>query len=342
MKYIIKIVNIIEETDDSKTFVFAQPNLRRINFLAGQFLVLKLRIEGRNYSRAYSISSSPLEESRISLTIKRVKGGIVSNYILDTFKIDDHIEVSGPFGDFVVDPEVSLNDVYLWAAGSGITPIFSIMKFLLIMDKRVRVTLIYVNGSERTAIFLNEILTLYSSFGSRLVLRLFFTQDKPLSILGFEFGRITKEVIRQYNRMDGLKYSSGDHYVCGPSGFKDLIISELKEIGVPNFNIRFELFKVIIGEEDLVDVVDSVVSLVLPQDVKTLNVGRGTTVLEAFLDQGVEHKYSCLSGQCNECKARLIDGSVAMLVGFRRVVQPNEDFLLCCSYPLTAQVTYKI
>ncbi|MEP6610645.1 MAG: FAD-binding oxidoreductase, partial [Mucilaginibacter sp.] len=145
--YTLKVVKIIQESNDAATLCFKQPGLKKVKYLPGQYLTLIVRINGRKYIRPYSFSSAPGIDELLEVTIKRVIGGVVSNHLVDVIKEGDVLEVLQPLGDFVLNPDADLSDkhIVLWGAGSGITPLMSIAKYALHNNIAAHVSLVYGN-----------------------------------------------------------------------------------------------------------------------------------------------------------------------------------------------------
>jgi ring-1,2-phenylacetyl-CoA epoxidase subunit PaaE len=154
--YTLKVLSIKKETNDTVTVYFKQPALKKIKYRPGQYLTLVLRINGRRYLRPYSFSSAPGIDETLSITVKRMLGGIVSNHILDQLKPGDLIEVLEPMGDFLLPENEDLfaGHLVFWGCGSGITPLFSMIKYALFHFDKVEITLIYGNRCKETTIFL--------------------------------------------------------------------------------------------------------------------------------------------------------------------------------------------
>lgn len=176
--YTLKVLEVRKETIDSVTLCFKQPGLKKIKYLAGQYLTLQFRINGRRYIRPYSFSSTPLIDSTLNVTVKRVPGGIVSNYINDIVKVDDVIEVQEPLGDFIFESDDSIQSVVLWGVGSGITPLFSIIKDLLVNQSLINVYLVYGNKSSSSVIFSEELNKLKQNFFERFKIYNFYSKEE--------------------------------------------------------------------------------------------------------------------------------------------------------------------
>src|SRR6187402_2563553 len=132
--YTLKVHSIKRETKDTITLCFKQPGLKKIKYQAGQYLTLSFRINGRKYIRPYYFSSAPSADSFLETTIKRIPNGIFSNYVHDAIRVGDMVEVMEPMGDFVHSHDESFNQIYFWGVGSGITPLISIIKEVLLSN----------------------------------------------------------------------------------------------------------------------------------------------------------------------------------------------------------------
>jgi ring-1,2-phenylacetyl-CoA epoxidase subunit PaaE len=174
--YTLKVVNIKKETEDTVTLCFKQPGLKKIKYQAGQYLTLIFRINGRRYIRPYSFSSSPDIDTNLEVTVKRASSGIVSNHINDLIKVGDVIETLSPMGDFIVPAKEDHQSVFLWGAGSGITPLMSILKYLLHNKPQLKVNLIYGNRNKENTIFHDAIDDLKFNFPNSFQLWSFHTQ----------------------------------------------------------------------------------------------------------------------------------------------------------------------
>lgn len=150
------IKEIVQETADSKTINFAQPD-PHFEYVSGQFITLIAEIEGKEERRSYSLSSSPYHEEHLAVTIKRVKNGRMSNYLIDNLKVGDKLMATSPAGNFMFEPENTPDHIVLVGAGSGITPLFSIVKTALLKAPGTSVSLIYINPSRENTIFYQDL-----------------------------------------------------------------------------------------------------------------------------------------------------------------------------------------
>lgn len=341
-KYTLKVNDIRQETEDTITLCFKQPGLRKISYQAGQYLTLSIRINGRKYSRPYSFSSAFSVDSFLEITIKRVPGGIFSNYIHDTVQVGDMIEVMEPMGDFVYEQDEKCNTVYFWGTGSGITPLISIIKEILVSDSKLKVNLIYGNKNFKSTIFsvlIEEMISKYPDNLQVWYMHSQHTEDHNHHLV--KSGRITEEFI--FDLLKDEEVEKTKHYICGSNDLKNTIKKTLDTLKCPNENVFSEDFELVKNPEDFKDITTHNVGIHFQGIDTIVEVEKGKSVLEAALDAGIELPYSCQTGSCNTCKAKIKTGDLRMIgLSKERDDLEKEDYLLCCSYPLTDNVSVEI
>lgn len=340
--YTLKVVEIKQETNDTVTICFKQPGLKKIKYQAGQYLTLIFKINGRRYLRPYSFSSAPSVDSHLEITIKRVQNGIVSNHVHDVVKIGDSIEVLQPMGEFLYQHDEDIKNVFFWGVGSGITPLFSMIKEILKNYQSVNVNLIYGTKDNENTIFLNKINNLLSYQSDRFKTwnfqsNLSIAEQYPYLIKG----RIEREKILEI--LSGFSLSESLHYICGPAGLKESVREVLKSLGIPDSNVLFEDFELQKDPADFTDIITRQIKLDYNGREYALEIIKGKSILECALDAGIELPYSCQTGSCSTCKGNLISG-ISKMIGLskeREDLSANE-FLLCCTYPLSDNVSIEI
>jgi ring-1,2-phenylacetyl-CoA epoxidase subunit PaaE len=340
--YTLKVHDIKKETKDTITLCFKQPGLKKIKYQAGQYLTLSFRINGRKYTRPYSFSSSPSADSFLETTIKRVPNGVFSNYVHDAIQVGDIVEVMEPMGDFVHTQDEFSTQIYFWGVGSGITPLMSIIKEVLMSNPLVHVNLIYGNKNFETTIFLDLINELLKQYPEKLKVWHFHTQynhdEKHHFVKG---GRINAEFI--LSLLQDTDVEKTKHYICGPIDLKNTIKEALETLKCPKGNIFSEDFELVKNPKDFEDIVTHDVHIQFEGMDTVVEVERGKSVLEAALDAGIELPYSCQTGSCNTCKGKLIRGELRMIgLSKERDDLETQDYLLCCSYPLSEGVCVEI
>jgi ring-1,2-phenylacetyl-CoA epoxidase subunit PaaE len=338
LTYLLKVVEIRKETYNTVTFCFKQPGLKKIKYIPGQYLTLVVNINNRKYKRAYSLSSAPDIDQYLEVTVKRVTHGLVSNHLIDTLKVGDSQEVIEPLGDFIFDIDLHRDkQIYLWGAGSGITPLISILKSSL-KNYSNKIVLTCLNKTEHEAIFLQQLLSLTNQYPI-FSLNLVYTKQV---VDGAFSGRITPVYIK--NIIDtSTKKDDGIHFICGPAKLKNLISNTLCENAVKKQNIFSEEFEKVVSENELKDIKTEWITLTNNQGKSTIvEVVKGKSILEACLDLGLDLSYSCQTGNCKLCQARLKEGKVKIITSESIEGLEDDMHLLCCSYPLDSKVNFEI
>jgi ring-1,2-phenylacetyl-CoA epoxidase subunit PaaE len=345
--YTLRVIDIRFETSDSVTILFKQPGLKPITYLAGQYLSLIFRVNNRRYIRPYSFSSAPGVDKTLNITVKRVPGGIVSNHIIDKLKIDDVVEVMEPMGDFILNDNENKNDIYLWGAGSGITPLISIAKYAMHNNKAAYIHLAYGNRDYENVIFKNEIEDLEKKFSDVFFARHFITRPfignlNPSVIQS----RVTAHEMRGILQQPKNKDRSGTslHYICGPAGLKESVKSVLTEYGVTEAQIFSEDFEITHNPKDFDDIKTQYVSIKQgANSAVKVEVVAGKSILEAGLDALIDLSYSCQTGNCLVCRGRILNGDVKMIgiTNLPKELGPDEC-LLCSSFPVSDNVEIEI
>lgn len=339
--YTLRVQEVRRETADTVTLCFKQPGLKKIKYLAGQYLTLQFRINGRRYIRPYSFSSAPIIDATLNVTIKRVPGGIVSNYINDTIKVDDVIEVQEPLGDFIYESNQLNESIIFWGVGSGITPLFSIIKDLLINKPLIHVYLVYGNKSNSSVIFKDQLDQLKLIYPNRFKIYNFYSREEFFEEDSHNYhGRI------DFNFVENLvKNISGpiQHYICGPIGLKNIVKKSLINVGQNLHNVHSEDFELIKNPEDFKDIKNQEIFLNFQGIKNKIVINSGNSILEEALEAGLELPYSCQTGNCSTCKATVRSGQLKMIgLDKPRTDLKENEFLLCCSYPLTDNVCIEI
>jgi ring-1,2-phenylacetyl-CoA epoxidase subunit PaaE len=336
--YTLKVINVIRETTDTCTICFKQPGLKKIKYIPGQYITVTVSVNGRKYKRPYSLSSAPGIDSTLNITVKRLQHGVVSNHLVDVVKVDDLLEVTEPMGKFVykVDSD-SDKEIFLWGAGSGVTPLMSILKTAL-TNSTNKVNLFYCNKTTENTIFYDKLVALKNEFTDRFNINLFCTEEQNERAVT---GRINTDHVSQ--ALVNVDIDNTLHYICGPEGLKQTVKAVLAGTTLSQNQLFSEDFEHIINDSELGDIQTQFVWLRQNNQEAKIEVVRGKSILEAGLDSGFDLPYSCQTGSCTLCKATLISGSVKKISNEKmdKEIAGNEE-LLCCSYPLTENVKFEI
>jgi len=346
----LKIKSIIKETADCVSVSFEIPEQLSslFAFKEGQNITLKTNIEGNEIRRSYSLCTAP-HEKEIKVAIKKVDGGLFSRLANDNLKKGDVLEVLPPVGKF----NARINDAaagnYLAvAAGSGITPVISIIKHTLQTQPQSRFTLIYGNKSRSSIIFFEELEGLKNKYMQRFNFINILSREKTETTLNN--GRIDKDKLASMQHL--LSFTSYDSiYLCGPEQMIFSASEFLEDLGISKSKIHFELFTTpgmannkignvqTIIQEDLG--VRSSITVKLDGRSFDFELGQaGQNILDAALQQGADLPYACKGGVCCTCRAKLVSGEVMMDVNY--ALEPEEveqGFILTCqSHPRSEKV----
>jgi ring-1,2-phenylacetyl-CoA epoxidase subunit PaaE len=345
VSFTLKVVEIRRETSDTVTLCLKQPNLKKVKYLPGQYLTLIFHINGRKYIRPYSFSSAPGVDQHLEITVKRVSGGIVSNYINDFVEVGNIVEVIPPMGDFVFDRDKINTDkhIILWGAGSGITPLVSIAKYILHNNTGNKVQLFYGNRNMDSMIFRDQILRMGEQFYQNFRVLHFHsglnTSGGHSSVIE---GRINPDLAFSIIK-DQVDLDNTVHYICGPTGLKESIKNTLKISLVPDENVFYEDFEIEKNTADFEGISTRFIEILKNGSVNKVEVKKGKSILNAGLDASIDLDYSCQTGSCLLCKGKVLRGNVKM-IGLKNVSDKllEDECLMCCGYPFSDDVKISI
>ncbi|TML42920.1 MAG: ferredoxin--NADP reductase [Actinobacteria bacterium] len=326
----LEITRVVDETADARSFVLEVPTELQPAFAyrAGQFVTHRVWIDGQPHLRCYSMSSSPDVDDEFQVTVKRVPGGAVSNWMIDELRPGDVIDTTCPAGVFCLDAEDA--DIVTFAGGSGITPVFSIVKTALATTS-CRVHLLYANRDRGSVIFSAELDRLAEQHPGRLHVE---------HHLDVEQGFIDGDTVHPFvGTADGAEY-----FICGPAPFMDIAEGTLLDGGVDEARIHIERFtpagatSAPTRSEPSTDKV--LVTIELAGRTGTVDHHPGTTILQTARQMGMAPPFSCESGSCATCMARLVEGQVEMFVNNALTGDEVEEgwVLTCQSVPTTPTV----
>lgn len=340
----LKIKEINKNTDNAVIIDFNTPQDLKtfFKFKAGQYITLKTEINSKEIRRDYSICVSP-KSGELKVAVKMVEGGGFSVYANNFLKANTVLEVAPPKGRFVFEPIRSIKrTIVAFAAGSGITPIISILKTVLEEEPLSTFVLVYGNKTPRDTIFYSELLLLKSKYPIRFKLELIFSQSDEENTL---FGRIDKNTV-EYIVKDKYKNLELDiFYLCGPESMTTAASEALQKHGVEKDNIHCELFTT--TSTTPIDELNTTtangnaeITLLLDGKDYSFNMTQNKNILEAALDGDIDVPYSCQAGVCSSCIAILIEGKVNM---HQNNILNDRDLdqgliLTCQSKPITSKV----
>lgn len=318
-------------------------------FTQGQYLTLRKEIDGQDLRRSYSICAG-VDDGELRVGVRKVRGGVFSNWINQHLKPGDTIDVMAPQGRFFVPIEPAAQRHHLGiAGGSGITPILSIMKTVLAREPRSRFTLVYGNRSLQSTMFKEELEDLKDKHLTRLVLHHVFSEehtDAPINM-----GVMNREKIAEFLRTLVPARAVDEAYVCGPFQMNDEAEAALLAAGVAEERIHIERFGI---AQQAAGQAGAVVHASAPEDADNARVviirdglqreigfrREQPSILDAAAAAGLEVPFSCTSGVCGTCRAKLVEGRVRMERNFaldKKEVAAGY-VLTCQAHPLTERV----
>ncbi|MFC9978420.1 2Fe-2S iron-sulfur cluster-binding protein [Gordonia sp. NPDC127522] len=327
---ILTVAEVIDETQDARSIVFDLPthNAEKfVDYLPGQFLTLRIPSEQiGSVARCYSLSSTAGHDERPKITVKRTSDGYGSNWICDNLAVGAQIEVLPPSGVFT--PSDIDAPTLLIAAGSGVTPVMSILKAVL-ADGTGPVTFLYANRGERDVIFAAELRELQTRHADRLTV---------IHWLNSVQGRLTEDQVANLIAPLSATHSA---YVCGPGPFMDAVHAGLSKAGFGHERVHNEVYTSLSGDpfEDVElgelsdEEVDSAAQVEVELDGHThqLSWPRSRTLVDVMLGAGLDAPYSCREGECGSCACSLTKGTVEMAVtGALDDADIADGYILAC------------
>lgn len=311
--YKLNISEVKRETPEAVSIVFNVPLEFQdfYRFTAGQYINLKLTIDGEEIRRAYSLCSSP-KSGELRIAVKAVKNGRFSKFANEQLKVGNTIEIGTPEGKFTFEPKEDRQKNYMaFAAGSGITPILSIIKTVLLEEPLSTIVLVYGNKSIQETIFHDELLTLQQHHLGRFFVHFVYSQTK---IDDAVFGRIDKSVVNFVLNTKHAEKSFDKFFLCGPEQMINVVSDVLKEKNISESAIKFELFtpSASEGTVDISTTENTKITVLVDGDLATFEMSPKQNLLEAALKQGLDAPYSCQGGICSSCLARITKGSAVM------------------------------
>jgi ferredoxin-NADP reductase len=296
----LRIKRVVRETSDAISLVLDVPAhcATRFRYRAGQFLTLRVTVDGQDLRRCYSMSSAPVEDD-LQITVKRDPGGVVSNWLNDTAAEGGELHASPPEGRFLL--RDTTGDVVAFAGGSGITPIMSLIRDALANSSR-RIRLFYANRNRESVIFDAALERLAQRHADRLSVEHHIDDDS---------GVVTPAGVGAF--IGGA--AEADYYICGPGPFMDTVEAAVLAAGTPRDRVHLERFEVAAVPAAAAESSAATDEVVIELDGKTTTAAyrAGNTLLQTARLAGLRAPSSCETGSCGTCMARIVSGSARML-----------------------------
>lgn len=340
----LRIKKLINVTNDTMCIYFDAPD--GFSYTAGQYISLVLHVNGKELRRPYSLSSYPLTDKFPFVTVKLVENGEATRYLHQLAKPGDEVEILPPNGRFIL-PQPIPSELFFMAAGSGISPVFALIKQAL-YESHAKITLLYSNRSRESTIFYHDLQVLEQQSDGRLTIMWLFSNSKNLML-----ARLNRQLLEEQVRSRVNNKSEVLFYTCGPFYYMEMIFITLVTMGFKETQLFKETFTPpeeeedddgsLIADENATDYVDAEVTLLLDDKEYTFDVKAGETILDAALKQKIKVPYSCRNGMCSSCTSQLLNGEVYM--HYNQVLTDREmqngRVLTCTAHPLSALVKIK-
>jgi ring-1,2-phenylacetyl-CoA epoxidase subunit PaaE len=342
----LTVKDITRETADcvSVSFDIPQQLANDFKYIQGQYITFKLHIDGQGIRRSYSVCSSPITDADLRVAIKKVKNGKGSTYINDRLKVGDMLEVMTPMGNFYTAMDASNHKEYvLFAGGSGITPMLSIIKTVLDAEPNSRIQLFYGNENEAAIIFKNQLQALEQEHSSRLKVHhiLNSAADYPEIYKGMMTVEKLSTLMQQFVKID----NRSEVFICGPVPMMQNVEQTLQQLNVPKSQIHIEYFSAPVESAAAPTVgtatKKATLTIILDGDEVVTEMMPDESVLDAALRINLDAPYACQGGSCCTCRALLTEGKVDMKVNYALLdAEVKQGFILTCqSYALTESIT---
>ena len=347
----LKVKNIIRETKDAISITFAHPESRKIKYKSGQFLSLIVTLSGKEVRRAYSLCSSPFVDEDLTVLVKRVDAGVLSNFLLDNLKVGESLKVMEPMGQFTTDySKEGKRHLIMFAGGSGITPMMSHIKSTLSQEPESIVSLIYCNRNLESVIFMEELTRKEVQYEGRFHV-IHVLDEAPMNWQGYS-GLLSHEMLKKlFERIPNWGIEKTTYLMCGPEGMMKNAESLLQELHIPKEKTFKESFVTPTIDKDhkkeaapaTENKAHEVTIRYDGQEYKFM-VQPDRAILETALDLGFDLPYSCQSGLCTACRGKAISGKVKLdeEEGLSQSERDEGYVLTCVGHPLTDDVVIEI
>jgi len=347
--YELKVKKVIAETKDAIQIVFAQPEGKAISYKSGQFLTLIVQIDGKDVRRAYSLCSAPGVDSDLAVAVKRVEKGLMSNWLPDNLKEGDVVKVMEPMGQFTTEYNPSSKrHAIMFAGGSGITPMLSLIKSSLTHEPDSIVSLIYCNRDVDSIIFRDVLDEMQTRYEGRLHV-IHVLDNAPMNWQGYS-GLLNKEMLAKlFERIPDWGIDKTTYLMCGPEGMMKNVEGLLAESKIPSDKIHKESF--VQGTIDKQKPASSgaagqsyEVTIRYDGDEFTITVPPNKAILETALESGHDLPYSCQSGLCTACRGKCLSGEVRLDEedGLSASERAEGYVLTCVGHPVSDNVVIEI
>ena len=336
--YSLKVKSIVRQTSKAVQVYFEIPEevTSVFQFKPGQYITLSATIKGEEVRRSYSICTTPKEG--LAVVVKAITDGVFSNFVNSQLKEGDKIEVMPPEGHFVIENQKEDSNYCAFVAGSGITPVMSLIKSVLNTNSKSKFVLVYGNKSPEQTIFFNEILELQKEFSERFFVEHIYSETQEDEA---HFGRIEKPTVNYVlkNKFKGLDFA--EYLLCGPEPMIEHVQEVLSENGVDKDAIKYELFYSEKADKEIEHTDGKTrLKIIVDDEEHELVMDQDEVILNAILEQDIDVPYSCQGGICSSCLAKIKSGKAEMRKNQILTDEEVEEGLIltCQAQPQTPEV----
>ena len=337
----LKVKEVVHIAKDAVNLVFEKPE--SFDYQPGQFITIISEIAGKKIRRAYSLCTTPFEDENPAVTVKRVPEGAMSNFLNDKVSSGTELEVMEPMGIFTTEySESNSRQALFFGGGSGITPLISMLRSILLKEPNSKVTLVYANRSEEYIIFKDLIEELKGKYSDR------FNAIHILESGSSDYeGRLTEDIIKEVTSKEKCDDKT-EFYICGPQPMMDIAEKGLQAVGFKADNIRMESFEA--GKTSPKEIIDedssngADVTILLDGQEHQVSVDKDEAILDAALANDLDMPYSCQSGLCTACRGKCLEGEISIeeAEGLSQDELDEGYVLTCIGKPLTDKVVVEI
>lgn len=348
----LKVSDVRRETKDAVSIAFEIPESlgSEFKYTQGQYLTFKMDLNGEEVRRSYSLCTSPITDTELRIAVKEVEGGKMSPYLNHQLTKGTTLDVMTPMGRFFTEVSESNSKNYvLFAGGSGITPIFGILKTILAVEKNSKVTLVYANRNEFSVIFKTELESLQNQYSNFKLIQTF--DQAPAHFDDLHSGILNHskvlELVEHYN----LTQNTDEIFVCGPTPMMNNITTVLQNLGVDKKKVHVEYFNTVledIAKQESTSIKSTnnfsgiaKVKVILDGDEAEFELSTdGESILDAAIDAGLDVPFSCKGAVCCTCRAKVMEGKVEMDMNYAlEEDEVEQGFVLTCqSHPRSENV----